>query len=165
MVSLGHNELISPSWWHHIIGNTLQRRHNEHDSVSNHRSHDCLLNRGPVNTPHKWPVTRKMFPFDDVIMKCFNQFTSWSTEFLTSKKTQNVVLPHINLPDELGMAITKVLSINRLRPIQNCRHFADDIFKFVIFCENCCTLPTNCRNHSTVLPFFLAAAGNLCQCQ
>ena len=23
---------------------------------------------GPVNSPHKWPVTRKMFPFDDVIM-------------------------------------------------------------------------------------------------
>ena len=24
--------------------------------------------RWPVNSPHKWPVTRKMFPFDDVIM-------------------------------------------------------------------------------------------------
>ena len=24
--------------------------------------------RGPVNSPHEWPVTRKMFPFDDVIM-------------------------------------------------------------------------------------------------
>ena len=24
--------------------------------------------RGPVNSPHKGPVTRKMFPFDDVIM-------------------------------------------------------------------------------------------------
>ena len=24
--------------------------------------------RGPVNAPLKWPVTRKMFPFDDVIM-------------------------------------------------------------------------------------------------
>ena len=24
---------------------------------------------GPVNSPHKWPVTRKMFRFDDVIMK------------------------------------------------------------------------------------------------
>ena len=23
---------------------------------------------GPVNAPHKEPVTRKMFPFDDVIM-------------------------------------------------------------------------------------------------
>ena len=24
--------------------------------------------RGPVNSPHKWPVTRKIFPFHDVIM-------------------------------------------------------------------------------------------------
>ena len=28
------------------------------------------IHRGPVNSPHKWPVTRKMFPFDDVIMGC-----------------------------------------------------------------------------------------------
>ena len=27
------------------------------------------IHRWPVNSPHKWPVTRKMFPFDDVIMQ------------------------------------------------------------------------------------------------
>ena len=26
------------------------------------------IHRGPVNSSHKWPVTRKMLPFDDVIM-------------------------------------------------------------------------------------------------
>ena len=26
------------------------------------------IHRWPVNSPHKWPVTRKNFPFDDVIM-------------------------------------------------------------------------------------------------
>ena len=26
------------------------------------------IHRGPVNSTQKWPVTRKMFPFDDVIM-------------------------------------------------------------------------------------------------
>ena len=26
------------------------------------------IHRWPVNSQHKWPVTRKMFPFDDVIM-------------------------------------------------------------------------------------------------
>ena len=30
------------------------------------------IHRGPVNSPHKWPVTRIMFPFDDVIMKKIN---------------------------------------------------------------------------------------------
>ena len=27
------------------------------------------IHRRPVNSPHKWPVARKMFPFDDVIMR------------------------------------------------------------------------------------------------
>ena len=27
------------------------------------------IQRGPVNSPHQWPVKRKMFPFDDVIME------------------------------------------------------------------------------------------------
>ena len=69
----------------------LQWRHNGWDNVSSHQPFGCLLNRlfgrrskktsklrvtglcagnspGPVNSPHKGPVTRKMFPFDDVIM-------------------------------------------------------------------------------------------------
>ena len=28
------------------------------------------IQRSPVNSPHKWPVTRKMFRFDEVIMRC-----------------------------------------------------------------------------------------------
>ena len=27
------------------------------------------INRWPVNFPHEWPATRKMFPFHDVIMR------------------------------------------------------------------------------------------------
>ena len=45
-------------------------------SDADQRKHQCSaslafvrgIHRGPVNSPHKWPVTRKMFPFDDVIM-------------------------------------------------------------------------------------------------
>ena len=71
---------------------TLHWRHNDHDGVSNHQPHGCLFNRlfrrrskktsklrvtglcvenspGPVNSPHKGPVKRKMFPFDDVVMR------------------------------------------------------------------------------------------------
>ena len=72
--------------------NVEQWRHNDHDGVKNHQHHGCLCNRlfrhrwkktsklrvtglcvgnspGPVNSPHKGPVTRKMFSFDDVIMR------------------------------------------------------------------------------------------------
>ena len=31
----------------------------------------CGIHHGPVNSPHKGPVTRKMLPFDDVIMRIF----------------------------------------------------------------------------------------------
>ena len=41
-----------------------QRKHQRSASLAFVRR----IHRGPVNSPHKWPVTRKMFPFDDVIM-------------------------------------------------------------------------------------------------
>ena len=76
----------------HRTAVTLHWRHNDHGGVSNHQPHGCLLNRlfrrrsektsklrviglfagnspRPVNSPHKGPVTRKMVPFDDVIMQ------------------------------------------------------------------------------------------------
>ena len=65
--------------------------YNGRDEVSNHQPHDCstvhsaadqrkhqsspslafvrAIHPWAVNSPHKWPVTQKMFPFDDVIMK------------------------------------------------------------------------------------------------
>ena len=41
-----------------------QRKHQSSVSLAFVRG----IHWGPVNSPHKWPVTRKMFPFDDVIM-------------------------------------------------------------------------------------------------
>ena len=37
--------------------------------------------RGPVNFPHKWPVTRKKSPFDDVIM-CYRKWVYCMYPFL-----------------------------------------------------------------------------------
>ena len=39
------------------------------------------LHRGPVNSRHKWPVTREMFPFDYVIMNR-SPFRRFSASFL-----------------------------------------------------------------------------------
>ena len=44
---------------------TDQRKHQSSASLVFVRG----IHRGPVNSPHKGPVTRKMLPFDDVIMK------------------------------------------------------------------------------------------------
>ena len=104
---------------------SLQWRHNGRDSVSNHHPHPCLLNvysgadqrkhqssaslafvrgihRWAVNSPHKWPVTRKMFPFDDVIMvasvpfgkgceKIMNYQCTWNELWLTVFHPQTII--------------------------------------------------------------------------
>ena len=65
-------------------------------SGADHRKHHSSaplafvrgIHRGPVNSPHKWPVTRKMFPFDEVIMiNHWNRHIAVLTEFslLTAK--------------------------------------------------------------------------------
>ena len=75
----------------HVEIGKLQWCYNEGDVVSNHRILDCLLFSGadqrkhqssaspvfvsgmkwwPTDSPHKWPVTRKIFSFDDVSMTC-----------------------------------------------------------------------------------------------
>ena len=53
------------------------------------------IHRGPVNSPHKGPVTRKMFPFDDVIMNNHASKTSnfpWRG-YLWSKIDGHLAIP------------------------------------------------------------------------
>ena len=47
-----------------VYSGAHQRKHQSSASLAFVRG----IHRWPVNSPHKWPVTRKMFPFDDVIM-------------------------------------------------------------------------------------------------
>ena len=46
-----------------VYSDSDQRKH--HSSAS--LAFVWGIHRGPVNSPHQWQVTRKMFPFDDVI--------------------------------------------------------------------------------------------------
>ena len=41
------------------------------------------IQRWPVNSPHKWPVTRKMFPFDYVIMGTVEWQIQWRWSYVT----------------------------------------------------------------------------------
>ena len=47
-----------------VYSGVNQRKHQSSASLAFVRE----IHRGPLNFPHKWPVTRKMFPFDDVII-------------------------------------------------------------------------------------------------
>ena len=47
-----------------VYSDADQRKHQSSTSLAFVQG----IHLGPVNSPHKWPVTRKMFPFDDVIM-------------------------------------------------------------------------------------------------
>ena len=108
---------------------SLQWRHNGSYSVSNHQPHDCLINRlirrrskktlklrvtgvlwgihrGPVNSPHKWPVTRKMFPFDDVIML----YNTVQTELIRLEWPQRSFLIHCSLENSRWMPTAFVSS-------------------------------------------------------
>ena len=48
-----------------VYSDADQRKHQSFASLAFVRG----IHRGPVNFAHKWPVTRKIFPFDDVIME------------------------------------------------------------------------------------------------
>ena len=47
-----------------VYSGTDQRKHQSASSLA----FVWGIHRGPVNSLHKWPVTRKMFQFDDVVM-------------------------------------------------------------------------------------------------
>ena len=55
---------VSPIVYLTVYSGTDQSKHQSSASLAFVRG----IHRWPVNSPHKWPVTRKMFPFDDVIV-------------------------------------------------------------------------------------------------
>ena len=105
---------------------TLPWRHNDRGGVSNHQLHDFLLKRFSgsdqrkhqssaslafvwgihrwlVNSPHKWLVTREMFPFDGVVMECFigrvikGPHSVYSLEWITDVSMVNRVLRQLSM--------------------------------------------------------------------
>ena len=65
----------------------LDADHSKHQSSAS-QAFVRGIHRGPGNSPHKWLVTRKMFPFDDVIMTYSN---SKSIIIQTRQRKQNMV--------------------------------------------------------------------------
>ena len=68
---------------------TDQRKHQSSASLAFVRG----FHRWPMNSPHKGPATRKMFPFDDVIMQIDASavLLNNNTEYLTATKSELVL--------------------------------------------------------------------------
>ena len=80
-----------------VYSDVNQRKHQSSASLAFVRE----IHRGPVNFPHKWPVTRKMFPFDDVIMTSVGHtmnnvavFTTHKLYFANGLYAFNAIVPH-----------------------------------------------------------------------
>ena len=65
-----------------VYSDADQRKHQSSASLAFVR----WIHRGPGNSPHKWSVTRKMFPLDDVIMVC-------SFYMIINVKLNNMFIP------------------------------------------------------------------------
>ena len=96
-----------------IYSDVDQRKHQSSASLAFVRG----FHRGPVNSPHKWPVTRKMFPFDDVIMLMALEVVDWQ-----------LLMP----PATMKRSVWP-LGLNTLRSRSNGLYFADDNFNCIFY--------------------------------
>ena len=149
-----------------------QWRLNGRDSVSNHQPHDCFLSHlfrhrskktsklrvtglcvgnspGTGEFPHKWPVTRKMFPFDDVI----------TTLMLQERNQRNNVIELINFSHFLLVALLcENICMQAYKIHQRLIHSHIIFFLWIMllkrFCQFLCslrlsTVPNNMLNKTT----------------
>ena len=99
------------------------------------------IHREPVNSPHKWPVKQKMFPFDNVIMTCVPLHCS----LLWTCKDNPLNTPHPPPPtpwissnvESISMSLCHHAShINSSPSGQNGHRFAGDIFRRIFVNDN-----------------------------
>ena len=87
-----------------------QRKHQSSTSLAFVRG----IHRSPVNSPHKGPVMRKMFPFDDVIMKTLLIMWPWqiqdADETIKSQKTAHTSCCGVSSPYLMLWSVTGCLS-------------------------------------------------------
>ena len=94
---------------------------------SKHQSSTSLafvrgIHRGPVNSPHKWPVMWKLFPFDNVIMHKWLSLVT--TDAMTSKTSlvnhftsdQNFMVSHAWFYSYILLHALKHMNTNKKKP-------------------------------------------------
>ena len=121
--------------------------------------------RWPVNSPHKGPVTRKMFPFGDVVM-LGDAVVYWNSSFQTYIKDRcfehflwnctqaNITRPHW-CPVNIGPGNGSMPSGNKPSPEPMltwaiCRHFASLGHNYLILERPC---PLLCITQSAIFKY------------
>ena len=119
-----------------VYSSVDQRKHQSPTSLV------CVqgIDRSPVNSLHKWPVTRHMFPFDDVIMNFILFLPLWlilNNMALHMDEVMVISKSAFYFPDNHQQIISQASClVNTLRPRQNGTHLADNIFKCIFLNEN-----------------------------
>ena len=97
-----------------VCSDADQRKHQSSASQAFVRGY----HRSPVDSPHKGPVTWKMFPFDDVIMNRFSSFQTNSVHHdhitnITSIGSSNGLTPITrHVPELMSTQIPKISTSN-----------------------------------------------------
>ena len=141
------SQITSPT----IVCSTLycanQRKHQSSASLALVRG----IHRWPVNSPHKWPVARKMFPYDDVIMSIHQPLSLWPTFAVCCSQEVikvfqcSVLWVHLLVVSDL---ITEVL-LPRLTLIERTDHQPADVRVVQVIqlrLQTCMTMEPRCHN-------------------
>ena len=117
--------------WDLVYTITLRWRHNGRDSVSNHQPHDCLLNRIFRRRSKKTSKLR-------VTGLCAGNSPGTSNAENVSVwwRQHDIPIFYRITPPAQGQYDNRVHFFNTLGPIQNGRHFPDDLFKWIFLNQN-----------------------------
>ena len=96
-----------------VYSDADQRKHQSSASLAFVRG----IHRGPVNSPHKWPVTRKMFPFDDVIMNIAKLHRPSRSRSSDHRKLYSNILTTIKHEEQNHVFIVMVVAVDGMTPL------------------------------------------------
>ena len=116
-----------------VYSDVHQRKHQSSASLAFVRG----IHRGPVNSPHKGPVTRKIFTFDDVIMILGLLRTFLTRIVLCDDMVQRDIYASPGLSEFVEDSMPHICThCNTLCTIQNGCHFFRQNLKIVFLYDN-----------------------------
>ena len=98
------SQITSPTSVYTIVSGAYQRKHQSSASLA----FVWGIHRWPMNSPHKGPVSQKMFPFDDVIMH-FSYYSHRTIISLSNDYMTHLYFSMIPLHDYAHLYTTCIL--------------------------------------------------------